>query len=140
MTGIYESDNKKSDDDLKRKGKTVTTASSPRHKTQEDENSFHNETRQNDPEKLAGKAHHRFPTNQRSWIHTQGCMDGSSLAGQAGEFRIYPLGPLEPQTVFTCIMGCTREMTERNRCVSIQSGRIAHSLLGAKNRGFSCPL
>ena len=46
MTGIYESDNKKSDDDLKRKGKN--SKGSPRHKTQEDEHCFHNETRQND--------------------------------------------------------------------------------------------
>lgn len=111
MTGIYESDNKKSDDDLKRKGKN--SKGSPRHKTQEDEHCFHNETRQNDPEKLAGKVHHRSPAGQSSWLHTQGHMDGSSLAGQAGEFRIYPLGTLEPQTVFTYIMGCTREMTGR---------------------------
>lgn len=92
----------------------VTTAKFLPDKDQEYENSFHNETRQNDPEKLAGKVHHRSPADQSSWIHTRDHMDWGSLAGQAGEFRIYPLGPLEPETVFTCIMGCTREMTGRN--------------------------
>lgn len=84
---------------LKEKEKTVTTAKVLPDKDQEDENSFHNETRQNDPEKLAGKVHHRSPADQSSWIHTRDHMDWGSLAGQAGEFRIYPLGPLEPQSV-----------------------------------------
>lgn len=84
---------------LKEKEKTVTTAKVLPDKDQEDENSFHNETRQNDPEKLAGKVHHRSPADQSSWIHTRDRMDWGSLAGQAGEFRIYPLGPLEPQSV-----------------------------------------